>query len=440
MRAVDIIEKKREKDEITKEEMEFFFNGYLYGTIPDYQMAAFLMAGYINGFTEKESVIMTEIMRDSGNIVDSGIKGKFILDKHSTGGVGDKTTIALAPLYASIGVLNIKLSGRGLGHTGGTVDKFESIPGFKFPENIDELKDVIESSGVGIMGYSSEIVPLDKKIYALRDVTATVSNISLIASSIMSKKLAVVSDGIILDIKVGEGAFMQNIEDARKLADLMIGIAKSNGRRCSAILTDMEEPLGNYIGNGLEVIEAVEYLKGKSEGTFGELVNEIAAEGIIMAGVCKNREEAAELIKKKIESGEALEKLKEFIKACGGNIVATDDYSLLCSNADFKEVYLEESGYIEKVKALEIGKASMILGAGREKKEDEINYSAGIILHKKSGDYVEKGESIAKIYYSNGADLIYAEKLIKESFILSKLKTEKRKVVLERRGENIGDK
>lgn len=440
MRAVDIIEKKREKNEINREEIEFFLNGYLTGTIPDYQMAAFLMAGYINGFTAKESVIMTEIMRDSGNIVDTGIKGKFIIDKHSTGGVGDKTTIALAPLLASIGVLNIKLSGRGLGHTGGTVDKFESIPGFKFPQNLDELNDRVSISGVGIMGYSSEIVPLDKKIYALRDVTATVSNISLIASSIMSKKLAVLSNGIILDVKVGEGAFMQNIDDARALADLMIEIAVSNGRKCSAILTDMEEPLGNYVGNGLEVIEAVEYLKGKGAGEFKELVEEIAVESSLMAGVVTSREEAVKLINEKIESGEALEKFRQFITACGGNTDIIEDYSILTSGADSIEVYIDDSGYIEKVKALEIGKASMILGAGREKKEDEINYSAGVVLYKKSGEYLEKGEAVAKIYYSKNADLESAEKLIKESYVLSKLKTEKRKVILERRGEKVGDK
>lgn len=440
MRAVDIIEKKREKNEITREEIAFFLNGYLTGAIPDYQMAAFLMAGYINGFTSKESVIMTEIMRDSGNIVDTGIKGKFIIDKHSTGGVGDKTTIALAPLLASIGVLNIKLSGRGLGHTGGTVDKFEAIPGFKFPQNLNELNERVAISGVGIMGYSSEIVPLDKKIYALRDVTATVSNISLIASSIMSKKLAVLSNGIILDVKVGEGAFMQNIDDARKLADLMIEIAVSNGRKCSAVLTDMEEPLGNYVGNGLEVIEALEYLKGKGAVDFKELVEDIAVESSLMAGVAASREEAVKLINEKIESGEALEKFRKFITVCGGNTDIIEDYSILTSGADSREIYIDGSGYIEKVKALEIGKASMILGAGREKKEDEINYSAGVVLYKKSGEYVENGEAVAKIYYSKTADLKSAEKLIKESYVLSKLKTEKRKVILERRGERVGDK
>ena len=417
MRAVDIIEKKRDKYELSKNELEFLFNGYNNSDIPDYQMSAFLMAGYLNGFSAKESFYMTEIMRDSGELIDIDCNNNFILDKHSTGGVGDKTTLILAPIFASFNIANIKLSGRGLGHTGGTVDKFEAIPGFKFPENKEELKKVFDYSGIGIMGYSKDIVPLDKKVYALRDVTGTVSNSALIASSVMSKKLAVKSDGIILDVKAGEGAFMSSVEKARELSDIMVKIAELAGKKCVAIITNMDKPLGEYIGNGLEVIEAIEYLKGRSSEDLREVIEEILVLGLKISGIENNREHAIKKIRDMVASKEPLKKLKGTKK---------------------KFIIEEKCGYIKELKAMEIGKASMILGAGRVKKEDNIDYGAGIRIIKKQGDFVNKGDIIAEIYYKN-EKTEEAEKIIKTSYIYSENISQKIDMVIEIRGGLVGN-
>lgn len=438
MRAVDIIEKKRDKYELSKNELEFLFNGYNNSDIPDYQMSAFLMAGYLNGFSAKESFYMTEIMRDSGELIDIDCNNNFILDKHSTGGVGDKTTLILAPIFASFNIANIKLSGRGLGHTGGTVDKFEAIPGFKFPENKEELKKVFDYSGIGIMGYSKDIVPLDKKVYALRDVTGTVSNSALIASSVMSKKLAVKSDGIILDVKAGEGAFMSSVEKARELSDIMVKIAELAGKKCVAIITNMDKPLGEYIGNGLEVIEAIEYLKGRSSEDLREVIEEILVLGLKISGIENNREHAIKKIRDMVASKEPLKKFEKFIEICNGDISVINNYDLLLKGTKKKFIIAEKCGYIKELKAMEIGKASMILGAGRVKKEDNIDYGAGIKIIKKQGDFVNKGDIIAEIYYKN-EKTEEAEKIIKTSYIYSENISQKIDMVIEIRGGLVGN-
>jgi pyrimidine-nucleoside phosphorylase len=434
MRTVDIIEKKRDKKELNRDEIEDLLRGYLTGKVADYQMAAFLMAVYMNGMSKEEIYYFTDEMKNSGEQIEIECKEKFILDKHSTGGVGDKTTIALAPIFSSLGILNIKLSGRGLGHTGGTIDKFESIPGFKFPQNIVELKKCLDISGIGLMGYTGNIVPLDKKIYALRDVTATVPSIPLIATSIMSKKLAVKSNGIILDVKVGEGAFMKDIESAIKLADTMIEIGRYSKREVAAVITNMEEPLGRAVGNGLEVIEAIEMLKGRGESDFIEVVEKIAACGAIMAGKALNIEDGLKKVREEIKSGEPLKKLEKYIEICGGDKKVINDYSILIKGTNIFEFRAEKSGYITKINAEEIGKSAMMLGAGREKKEDMINYGVGIYLEKKSGEFVKEKESLCRIYYSEKSNLTECIKLLQNAYKISDKIYPKKDIILDLRG------
>ena len=434
MRTVDIIEKKRDGIELQKEEIQFLLRGYNSGVVADYQMAAFLMAAYLKGMNKEEVYYFTDEMKNSGEQIDINGNGSYILDKHSTGGVGDKTTIALAPIFASFGILNIKLSGRGLGHTGGTIDKFESIPGFKFPQNRDELKKCVEVSGIGVMGYTGNIVPLDKKIYALRDVTATVPSIPLIASSIMSKKLADKSNGILLDVKVGEGAFMKSIDEAAALADTMIEIARVSGREAYAVITNMDEPLGRAVGNGLEVIEAIELLKGRGSADFKEVVEKLAACGAVMAGKARNIEDGIEKVREKIDSGEPLEKLKKYIEICGGNLEIIDKYEILTAGNKIFELKSEKIGYIKSIKAEEAGKASMMLGAGREKKEDSLNYGSGIYFEKKSGDFVKENETLCRIYYDRKSHLKESINILKSAYEICSAVTEKKEVIVDLRG------
>lgn len=434
MRSVDIIEKKRDGMELSKSEVEFLLRGYQNGEVADYQMAAFLMAVYINGMSNEEIYYFTDEMKNSGEQIEIDCKEKFILDKHSTGGVGDKTTIALAPIFSSLGILNIKLSGRGLGHTGGTIDKFESIPGFKFPQNIEELKKSIAFSGIGVMGYTGNIVPLDKKIYALRDVTGTVPSIPLIATSIMSKKLAVKSNGIILDVKVGEGAFMKEVKSAEKLADIMIEIARSSGREARALITNMDEPLGRAVGNGLEVIEAIEMLKGRGEKDFIEVVEKLAACGVVMAGKALNIKDGINMVREKINSGEPLKKLEKYIEVCKGDKSVIKDYSILTKGTRVFEFKSEKSGYISNIKAEKIGKCAMMLGAGREKKEDLIDYGTGIYIEKKIGEFVQEKECLYRIYYSKDLNLRECIDLLKKSYEISDKINPKKEVILDLRG------
>lgn len=430
MRAVDIIQKKRDNIELSSEEMTFLLGEYLAERVPDYQMSSFLMAVYFNGMTKEELKTFTELMMNSGEVIKFQGINKFLIDKHSTGGVGDKTTIALAGLFAAFDIGTAKLSGRGLGHTGGTIDKFEAIDGFVFPETRDELVKMVNSVGTGIMGYSDTIVPLDKKIYSLRDVTATVSSIPLIASSIMSKKLAVYADGIILDVKVGSGAFMKNIETARELAKTMIDIGDSFNRKVVTLLTDMDQPLGFAVGNSNEIIEAIETLKGHGPEDFTELVETIVATALEIKGDVKTLQEGKEQVAKAINSGKAIEFLKNFIKAAGGNPNLVDDYSLLPKHSGEIVYRAKKSGWISKIEAENIGKAAMVLGAGRATKDDIIDHSVGILLTKKVGDFVEEGDSLAILQHNN-KNVESAINFLDKTYTLSQEKVLKNKVILE---------
>ena len=389
MRAVDIIQKKRDNEKLSDKEIEFLLNGYLAGDIPDYQMSAFLMAVYFNDMSQEELLKFTMLMRDSGDVIKFDEINRFLVDKHSTGGVGDKVTVVLSPILSALGMGNVKLSGKGLGHTGGTIDKFESIKGFRFSTTKDELVKIANKTGVGLMGYSDKIVPLDKKLYSLRDVTATVPSIPLIASSIMSKKLAIHSDVIILD-----------------------------------------EPLGHAVGNANEIIEAIEFLKGNYADDLKEVVYTIASLALKEKGEVKELEEAKEKIDKVINDGSALKILSEFIEESGGNKELVNNYDLLPKAKSVMEIFSEKEGYIKKIKTEEIGKAAMIIGAGRAKKEDEIDHAVGINIFKKVGEKIAKNEKIAEIYYNNGENVQESKNMILEAFVLTEEKVEKQKAVL----------
>ncbi len=394
MRMYDIIHKKRNGDELSSEEIKFFVKGYTDGSIPDYQAAAFCMAVYFRGMTAKETSALTLAMAESGNQIDlSGIDG-FTVDKHSTGGVGDKTSLIVAPIVAACGGKVAKMSGRGLGHTGGTVDKLESIPGFKTELTPDDFIKQVNDIGLCIVGQTGELAPADKKLYALRDVTATVESVPLIASSIMSKKLAAGSRGIVLDVKTGSGAFMKTVEESEALAKEMVSIGKAAGRKVTAVITNMDIPLGSAVGNSLEVIEAIETLKGNGEPDLTEVCLTLAAQ-MLCRVTDKDGEECYRMAKSAVDDGSALVKLREMIAAQGGNADVIDDYSLFKQPKLTVEAVSEYEGFIEHIDAEKIGAASVILGAGREKKGDPIDPSAGIILKKKTGDYVRRGETLA---------------------------------------------
>lgn len=437
MRAVDLIQKKRDGKTLTENEIDFLLDGYLDGSVPDYQMSSFLMATYFNGMERDELKSFTGKMMNSGDLIKFEGIDKFLIDKHSTGGVGDKTTIALAGLFASFDIGTAKLSGRGLGHTGGTIDKFESIKGFTFPQTKEKMVDVINKTGTGIMGASDKVVPLDKKIYALRDVTGTVMSIPLIASSIMSKKLAVYADGIILDVKVGSGAFMKDLELARELAKTMLQIGESFDRKVVTVLTDMDQPLGLAVGNSLEVIEAIETLKGNGPADFTELVETLVAVALQVKGDAATIEEGKAMVDEMIKSGKPVEVLKEFIAEYGGDANLVDDYSLLPTAKNMVEYKIEESGYVSRIEAEEVGKSAMVLGAGRATKEDIINHGVGVVLTKKIGDKVEAGDVVAKIYYDCDTNLESSKKLLKDAFKVSNEEQKKNKVILEIHSVNI---
>lgn len=436
MRAVDIIQKKRDGIELSSEEISFLLDGSMNGTIPDYQMSAFLMAVYFRGMTKEELKTFTSKMMHSGDIINFEGINKFLIDKHSTGGVGDKTTIALAGLFAAFDIGTAKLSGRGLGHTGGTIDKFEAIEGFKFPETKEELIKMVNETGTGIMGYSDKIVPLDKKLYSLRDVTATVSSIPLIASSIMSKKLAVHADGIILDVKVGSGAFMKDLNQARELAKTMLEIGDSFDRKVVTVLTNMDQPLGFAVGNSNEIIEAIETLKGRGPKDFTELVETLVAVALQIKGDARTLDEGKEMVKEVIENGKAISHLKAFIASAGGNPELVDNYNLLPTPKHEVEFKATKSGWIEKIEAEEVGKAAMVLGAGRETKEDNIDHSVGIILKKKVGDYVVEGEVLAIIQY-NEKNLESSKKLLHNAYTIGDKEVKKENVILEIHSVNV---
>lgn len=398
MRMVDIIEKKRDGQELTTAEINFFIEGYTKGEIPDYQASALAMAIYFQDMNDRERADLTRAMVESGDTIDLSAIDGVKVDKHSTGGVGDTTTLVLAPLVASLGVPVAKMSGRGLGHTGGTIDKLESIAGFHVELTREQFIDLVNRDKVAVIGQSGNLTPADKKLYALRDVTGTVNSIPLIASSIMSKKIAAGADAIILDVKTGDGAFMKTQEDAEELAHAMVRIGNHVGRKTIAIISDMSQPLGFAIGNALEVKEAIETLQGKGPKDLTELVLTLGSQMVILAGKAKTSEEAKEMLLDAIHSRKALAKFKEFLANQGGDASIVDDLTKL-PQAKYKiELPAKQSGYISRMVADEIGVASMILGAGRATKEDVIDLAVGLVLHKKVGDKVEEGESILTIY------------------------------------------
>lgn len=416
MQMYDLIKKKRDGGEHSTEEINYIIENYTSGIIPDYQVSAWLMAVCFNGLSHKETVDLTMAMARSGDMLDLGEIPGIKVDKHSTGGVGDKTTLVLAPLVAAAGVPLAKMSGRGLGHTGGTIDKLESIPGFNpYLEKHEFVKQVKEIN-IAIIAQTAELAPADKKLYALRDATATVDNIPLISSSIMSKKIASGADAIVLDVKTGRGAFMQNLKDAYELARTMVEIGKQVGRRTVALITDMNQPLGFAVGNALEVIEALETLKGNGPNDLRALCLELGAHIVEQAGVVKNTEEGKALLKKLIDDGSAIYKFEEFVRVQNGSTSFIENYDEL-PQAKIKEPVLSESsGYVHSILADEVGKAAMQLGAGRSKKEDDIDHAAGIMLGKKSGDMVEKGEVLAVLYANDREKIELAKKRLIFSF------------------------
>jgi len=419
MRAYDVILKKRNGEKLIEEEIKFMIDGFVSGEVPDYQMAAFLMAIYFRHLDEDERFYLTKAMLESGDRVDLANIDGVKIDKHSTGGVGDKTTLVFAPIIASFGFPIAKMSGRSLGHTGGTIDKLESIPGFKTSLELDEFLKNVQKYGIAIAGQTANLAPADKKIYALRDVTATVDEISLISSSIMSKKLAVLADVLLLDVKFGNGAFMKKYDDAKLLAKAMVNIGKKYGRKIMAVLTSMEQPLGRTVGNSLEVLEAIETLKGHGPEDFTELCVYLSACALNLAGVGEIKENI-ELVREKLNTGKALEKFRDLVKAQGGDVKVIDKpEKFLPISEKILEVKSETTGFVKKINAEKIGIASMLLGAGRRKKEDMIDHSVGIEVLKKIGDRVEKGEALVRIYFSDKSDLRNALNLIKESYEFS---------------------
>lgn len=419
MRAYDVIMKKRNGHKLKKEEIEFMVNGYLKNDVPDYQMSAFLMAIYFNHMDAEERAILTEVMANSGDKIDlSSIPG-IKIDKHSTGGVGDKTTLVVGPIVASLGVPVAKMSGRALGHTGGTIDKLESIPGFKTSLTQEEFFNNVRKIGIAIVGQTANLVPADKKIYALRDATATVDEVSLIAASIMSKKLAGGADGYVLDVKVGSGAFMKTIEEATELAEAMVGIAKSHGKKVVAVLTNMDVPLGKMVGNSLEVLEAIETLKMNGPDDFTQLCLHLAAWMCHLADK-GTFEDCLKLSEQSLKNGTALEKFRDLVKYQGGNPNVVDNpLEILPISNKIIEFKAWQDGYISKIDTEKIGIASNYLGAGRKTKEDSIDYRVGIEITKKLGAFVKSGDTLAKLYISEKSEVEEALKLLNESYFIT---------------------
>ncbi|SHE85116.1 pyrimidine-nucleoside phosphorylase [Atopostipes suicloacalis DSM 15692] len=419
VRMVDLIEKKQEHETLTTEEIKWMIEGYTIGEIPDYQMSAMLMAIYFQGMAKEELRDLTVAMVKSGDEIDlSAIKGVKV-DKHSTGGVGDTTTLVLAPLVASVGVPVPKMSGRGLGHTGGTLDKLESIEGFHIEITQDEFVDLVNKNKLALVGQSGNLTPADKKIYALRDVTSTVGSIPLIASSIMSKKIASGADAIVLDVKVGTGAFMKNIKEAKELAETMVEIGNSVGRDTMAVISDMSQPLGEAIGNAMEVKEAINTLKGEGPEDLTELCLVLGSQMAYLGGVGDNLDDARAKLEANIKNGKALEQFKLFIEAQGGNPKVADHPDELLPRASYQvEVTADRDGIISEVDAEELGVAAMILGAGRETINSKLDLAAGLMLHKKIGDEVKKGDSLLTIH-SNKKDVDASVKIIKNNIKIS---------------------
>lgn len=398
MRMVDLIEKKRDGNELSKEEIEYIVTNYTNGKIPDYQVSALLMAIFYQDMTNEEITNLTLAIANSGDVIDLSFLEGIKVDKHSTGGVGDTTTLILAPLVASVGVTVAKMSGRGLGYTGGTLDKLEAIPGFQIELSDEEFVRIVNESKVAVIGQSGNLAPADKKLYALRDVTATVDSLPLIASSIMSKKIAAGADAIVLDVTTGDGAFMKNIEDARRLAKTMTSIGKLANRETVAVISDMSEPLGEAIGNSLEVVEAIETLQGNGPEDLVEMCYALGSQMVVLAGKAKTTDEARTLLQEALESGKALAKFKEMIQNQGGDPAIVEHPERILTARYTMELPAKQSGVVSKIVANELGIAAMMLGAGRKTKEEDIDHAVGLKLHKKIGDTVTKGESLLTIY------------------------------------------
>ncbi len=434
MRMYDVIAKKRDGGELTREEIAYFIHGYVKGEIPDYQASALAMAVYLRGMTARETAWLTMEMEHSGDTVDlSSVEG-IKADKHSTGGVGDKTTLVLAPIVASLGVRMAKMSGRGLGHTGGTIDKLESIPGLRTDLSRDEFLGIVRDIGLCIVAQSGNLVPADKKLYALRDVTATVESVPLIASSIMSKKLAAGADCILLDVKTGSGAFMKTLEESRVLAKAMVEIASHAGRRAAALITEMDRPLGCAVGNALEVMEACETLQGRGPDDLTELCLELAAGILVMAGKAENLEQAGRLAHGQIANGQAFEKFRQMVQAQGGDVSALTDYDALLAPVVRYEVRARQEGFLQSLNTEQCGIASVALGAGREKKEDAIDYSAGILLKKKPGDFVHAGDVLAEFHAASEKLCHDAEEIFQNALQYGKEAPHLRPLILDRIG------
>lgn len=420
MRMYDLILKKKQGGELSTDEIRYMIEGFTEGSIPDYQMSAMTMAICFRGMTPRETVDLTLAMRDSGDVLDlSGIKG-IKVDKHSTGGVGDKTSLALTPIIAALGVPVAKMSGRGLGHTGGTIDKLECFDGFTTALSEEQFAGNVNTIGIAIAGQTANLAPADKKLYALRDVTATVDQMSLIASSIMSKKLASGSDAIVLDVKTGNGAFMKKIEDSRALAKEMVSIGTMAGKKTVAVITDMDQPLGRAVGNSLEVREAIDTLRGEGPADFKEVVFALGSQMLMLAGRAADEKEARALMEGVIEDGSALDKFAQFVRAQGGDAAPVYDTSLLPVAGKTLEVTAKESGYVHRILAEDIGIACMTLGGGRETKESAIDLSVGIILEKKNGNAVSAGEVLATIYGNDDAKMQAAYEKIAHAYEIAK--------------------
>lgn len=420
MRMYDLILKKKQGGELSTDEIRYMIEGFTEGSIPDYQMSAMTMAICFRGMTPRETVDLTLAMRDSGDVLDlSGIKGVKV-DKHSTGGVGDKTSLALTPIIAALGVPVAKMSGRGLGHTGGTIDKLECFDGFTTALSEEQFAGNVNTIGIAIAGQTANLAPADKKLYALRDVTATVDQMSLIASSIMSKKLASGSDAIVLDVKTGNGAFMKKLEDSRALAKEMVSIGTMAGKKTVAVITDMDQPLGRAVGNSLEVREAIDTLRGEGPADFKEVVFALGSQMLMLAGRTADEKEARALMEGVIEDGSALDKFAQFVRAQGGDAAPVYDTSLLPVAGKTLEVTAKESGYVHRILAEDIGIACMTLGGGRETKESAIDLSVGIILEKKNGNAVSDGEVLATIYGNDDAKMQAAYEKIAHAYEIAK--------------------
>lgn len=428
MRIYDIIEKKRDGHKLTKEEIDFFVQEYTAERIEDYQASALLMAIFINGMDEEETVNLTESMAKSGDMLDLSAIDGITADKHSTGGVGDKTSLVVAPICASLGIKMAKMSGRGLGHTGGTIDKLESIDGYNTSIDTDAFFKQVNEIGIALIGQTGNLAPADKKIYALRDVTATVGNISLIASSIMSKKIAAGAENIVLDVKCGSGAFMKDEQSATELAELMVKIGKKCGRNMAAVITNMDIPLGSNVGNALEIKEVVDILNNKGDEQLRELCLVLSAT-ILSISYDWDYDKAYKKAENALIDGSALNKLKELVSAQGGNAEMLDNTELLPSCEKSLEIKAEQDGYIQSIDSQIVGESAVLLGAGREKKTDTIDYGAGIVIYKKTCDKVSVGETIAILYAETDEKLKNAEKLFNTSFTIGAEKPETKPLI-----------